>query len=434
MNEESLVEEISCLKKKLREKEDNLIGLRREKQILQEHGLSNAEIARYSRQMLLPEIGLKGQLRLKNASVLIVGAGGLGCPSALYLAGAGVGHIGIVDYDDIEITNLHRQLLFSSANVGMSKVNVAKESLSRLNDNIRISPFKTQLDSKNALEIIKQFDVVLDATDNVATRYLLNDACVITGKPLVSGSAIQFEGQLTVYNHQGPCYRCIFPKPPPPEAVNNCGDSGVLGAVVGTIGVMQALQALKIILDLPGVLSGRLLIFDGMDMIFRNLKLRSKNIDCAVCGLNAAINTLIDYEEFCGAKANDKNPNLDLLDQNDRITVDNYHKLSNVPPKSYLLVDVRSNEEFEMCHLEDSINIPLTNLHHTSSLDDLKTEMVKVGPSISQIFVICRRGNDSQKAVKILKNSISDPSIQVKDIIGGIHAWTHQIDPSFPIY
>ncbi|XP_016839633.1 adenylyltransferase and sulfurtransferase MOCS3 [Nasonia vitripennis] len=434
MSEESLLEEIASLKAKLREKEANLAKLRREKQILQSHGLNNAEIARYSRQILLPDIGVKGQVKLKNASVLIVGAGGLGCPSALYLAGAGVGHIGIVDYDDIEITNLHRQLLFSTLDIGTSKVGAAAESLQRLNDNIKITPYKLQIHSSNALEIVRQYDVILDATDNVATRYLLNDACVIAGKPLISGSALQFEGQLTVYNYSGPCYRCIFPKPPPPETVNNCGDSGVLGAVVGTIGVMQALQAVKIILNMPGILSGRLLMFDGMETTFRNLKLRQKNLECAVCGTNPTIHKLIDYEEFCGAKANDKNPNLKILNANERITVNEYKELSKISSKPYLLVDVRSQEEFEMCSLEDSINIPFTKIRSENSLATIKKELDKAGSEVSDIFVLCRRGNDSQKAVRILKDSLSNHDVQIKDIAGGIHAWTRNIDPEFPIY
>ncbi|XP_011494060.1 PREDICTED: adenylyltransferase and sulfurtransferase MOCS3 isoform X1 [Ceratosolen solmsi marchali] len=421
MDEQYLLKEIASLKEKLREKEDNLAKLRFEKQILQGHGLNNGEIARYSRQILLPEIGVKGQLKLKNSSVLVVGVGGLGCPSALYLAGSGVGHIGIVDYDDIEITNLQRQLLFSSLDIGKSKVIAAKEILERLNDNIKITPYKLQIQSSNALEIIQHYDVILDATDNVATRYLLNDACVISGKPLISGSALQFEGQLTVYNYAGPCYRCIFPKPPPPEAVNNCSDSGVLGAVVGTIGVMQALQTIKVILKLPGILSGRLLIFDGMDMTFKNLKLRSKNQDCEVCGRNPTIQTLIDYEEFCGSKANDKHQNLKILTANERISVNEYNELSHTPLKPFILIDIRSNQEYEMCHLKNSINIPFSTLSSKGCLDALKKEINKNETDISN-------------AVRALKNYFTNSDIQVKDIIGGLHAWSHDIDPEFPIY
>ncbi|XP_058790258.1 adenylyltransferase and sulfurtransferase MOCS3-like [Phymastichus coffea] len=434
MTEKLLLEEITSLKEKLREKENNLAELRREKQILQPHGLNNSEISRYSRQILLSEIGVSGQVKLKNSSVLIVGAGGLGCPSSLYLAGAGVGHIGILDYDDVEITNLHRQLLFTTLDIGTSKVDATASSLKRLNDNIKVTPYKLQINSKNALEIIKQYDVILDATDNVATRYLLNDACVISGKPLVCGSALQFEGQLTVYNHFGPCYRCIFAKPPPPETVSNCGDSGVLGAVVGTIGVLQALQAIKIILGMPGILAGKLLIFDGIDTIFRNLKLRSNNPDCAVCGSNPKIRSLIDYEEFCGAKANDKNPDLKILNTDERISINEYHELIKLSSKPYLLIDVRSNQEFQMCHLKDSINIPFTTISGKNGIDIVKKEIDNMDANLCDVFILCRRGNDSQKAVKILKKSFSNSNLKIKDIAGGIHAWTHNIDPNFPIY
>ncbi|XP_015112130.1 adenylyltransferase and sulfurtransferase MOCS3 [Diachasma alloeum] len=433
MSEEELIGEIRELKWLLREKEDNLAELRREQVIIQKNGLNNEEIARYSRQILMPEISVKGQVKIKNASVLIVGAGGLGCPSALYLAGAGVGHIGIVDYDDVEINNLHRQLLYTSDDIGIAKVHAAADHLQRLNGNLKVTPYKLQLDSTNVQNIVEQYDVVLDATDNVPTRYLLNDACIFAGKPLVSGSALKFEGQLTVYNHQGPCYRCIFPKPPPPETVTNCGDGGVLGAAVGTIGVLQALEAIKIILDMPGVLSGRMLLFDGQQSTFRNIRLRSRDPNCLVCGEDPQITELLDYEQFCGSKANDKNPNLKLLKNDERITVKEYETVKNV--HSHLLIDVRSREEFEICSLEGSVNIPYSEMQKNAGLERTKKIVDdKLQEDNSNVYIICRRGNDSQRAVDLLKTSLNHRSNRIKDIIGGIHAWTRELDSTFPIY
>ncbi|XP_043279425.1 adenylyltransferase and sulfurtransferase MOCS3 [Venturia canescens] len=433
MNEEQLVHEIVALRTKLREKESNLNELRREKQVVQNHGLNNEEISRYSRQILLPEISVSGQVKIKNASVLIVGAGGLGCPSALYLAGAGVGHIGIIDYDDIEINNLHRQLLYCESDIGLPKAEAAAAALTRLNSNVRVTPYKLQLDSSNALNIVKQYDIVLDATDNVPTRYLLNDACVLAEKPLVSGSALKLEGQLSVFNYKGPCYRCIFPKPPPPETVTNCGDGGILGAVVGTIGVLQAVETLKIILEVDlKILNGRLLLYDASEATFRNVRLRGKNPECAVCGKNPTIENLIDYEQFCRSKANDKNPSLKMLDNDERISVEEYNVIRKNSSKNHVLIDVRSPEEFEICRIEKSINVPFAATGKIEKWAETKSFLDE--NSIKDVYVLCRRGNDSQRAVKLLKSFIDDPTINVRDIIGGIHAWSRQIDPTFPIY
>ncbi|XP_076633964.1 ubiquitin-like activating enzyme 4 isoform X2 [Colletes latitarsis] len=375
MNEKELVVEITELHELLRAKEAQLAALRREKQIVQDCGLSNDEISRYSRQMFLSEVGVKGQLKIKNSAVLIVGAGGLGCPAALYLASAGIGHIGIIDYDDVEINNLHRQLLFTEINIGTPKVNAAAENLNRLNSNIKITPYKIQLDSSNALEIIKCYDVVLDATDNVATRYLLNDACVLSKKPLVSGSALRFEGHLTVFNHHGPCYRCIFPKPPPPETVTNCGDGGVFGPVVGTIGVLQAVEALKVLLNMPHILSGQLLLYDGLETKFRNINLRDKNVNCPVCGEHPTIQKLIDYEQFCGAKANDKDPKLTILKNEERISVEEYNATLKLGTKPHMLIDVRSPEEFQICRLKNSVNVPLNEINNNERIMLIKNKM-----------------------------------------------------------
>lgn len=383
----------------------------------------------------MPEIGIKGQIKLKNSAILIVGAGGLGCPAALYLASAGVGHIGIIDYDDIEINNLHRQLLYTESNIGISKANAAVETLNRLNSTIKVIPYKIQLDSNNALDIIKSYDVILDATDNVATRYLLNDACVLNNKPLVSGSALKFEGHLSVFNYNGPCYRCIFPKPPPPETVTNCGDGGVFGPAVGTIGILQALEALKIVLDLPCILSGQLLLFDGLETKFRNISLRAKNVNCVVCGDHPTIHKLIDYEQFCGAKANDKNPNLNLLKKEERISVEEYN-IMKVDAKAHILIDVRSAEEFEICHLKNSINIPLNDINNDEKINFIKNKIQEMQKQYDKttLYVICRRGNDSQKAVINLQTVFKESNLEIKDIIGGIHAWSKKIDCTIPIY
>lgn len=436
MNEQKLIDEIAELRELLRAKEAQLVALKREKQILQDYGLNNDEISRYSRQIFLPEIGVKGQLKLKNSAILIVGAGGLGCPAALYLASAGVGHIGIIDYDNVEINNLHRQLLYTETNIGTSKVNSASENLNCLNSNIKITPYKIQLDSTNALEIIKCYDVVLDATDNVATRYLLNDACVLNKKPLVSGSALRFEGHLSVFNYNGPCYRCVFPKPPPPETVTNCGDGGVFGPAVGTIGVLQALEALKIILNIPHVLSGQLLLFDGLETKFRNIKLRARNINCVACGEYPTIQELIDYEQFCGAKANDKEPKLNLLKTTERISVEEYNTILKLGTEVHMLIDVRIPEEYQICHLKNSVNIPLDEIYNNEAITLIKNkihEMQKEHNQIS-IYTICRRGNDSQKAAQRLQKIFSESALDIKDIIGGIHAWSKNIDHTFPVY
>lgn len=437
----TLQAEIEELKKQLHQKEKQLKLLEQNQQEdmvknSERTKLSNEEITRFSRQIIVPGVGVKGQLALKTSSVLIVGAGGLGCPSALYLAGAGVGHIGIIDYDQVELNNLHRQLLHSEARLGTPKVDSAVEALKRLNSGVQVTPYHIQLDSQNALDIVNKYDIVLDATDNVATRYLLNDACVKTEKPLVSGSALQFEGQLTVYNYEnGPCYRCLFPVPPPPETVTNCGDGGVLGAVPGVIGVLQALEAIKIILKIPGVLSQRLLLFDGSSGIFRNVRLRKRNPECHICGENPKITTLIDYEQFCGSRANDKGQKLQLLDARDRITPSEYQKFltEGVP---HILLDVRPPMEYEICHIDNAINIPLDTLNNETVLCNVKQliEAKRNQTSSFPVVVVCRRGNASQKGVIKLREHLEEEAVTIKDIIGGLHGWAHDVDSLFPVY
>lgn len=391
--------------------------------------LSNDDIARYSRQLILPDFGVSGQLALKNSSVLIVGMGGLGCPAGQYLASAGCGHLGLVDYDEVERSNLHRQTLHTVARCGMSKAESARIALLDVNPNCQITCYTRLLNRFNALHILESYDVVLDCTDNVATRYLLNDACVMLHKPLVSGSALKFDGQLTVYNYgaQGPCYRCIYPVPPPPEAVTNCGDGGVLGAVTGIIGSMQALEAIKIIVGIGDILAGRLLIFDGFSCQFRNIRIRSKRGNCHVCSSQPLITDLIDYELFCGMHANDKENPLQLLDPEQRLSVVDY--TTSVQSHKHLLFDVRQPAEFEICQLPASINVPLAQILDDSYLEQfaqqLETEELPV-------VVVCRRGNDSQIAVQHLHNRF--PELSIRDLKGGLHAWTANIDQDFPIY
>ncbi|EDW12346.1 adenylyltransferase and sulfurtransferase MOCS3 [Drosophila mojavensis] len=392
--------------------------------------LSNDDIARYSRQLILTDFGVSGQMKLKNSAVLIVGLGGLGCPAAQYLASAGCGNLGLVDYDEVEPSNLHRQTLHTVSRCGISKAESARIALLELNPHCRIICYSNLLNSFNAMQIIPAYDVILDCSDNVATRYLLNDACSILQKPLVSGSALKMDGQLTVYcyGENGPCYRCIYPVPPPPEAVTNCGDGGVLGAVTGTIGALQAMEAIKVIVGLGEVLAGRMLIFDGSSCQFRNIKIRGKRPNCHVCSSQPLITGLIDYELFCGMNANDKDNALQLLEPEQRINVLDYHKLA-TEKKSHLLLDVRPPAEFEICQLPDAVNVPLAQILDDSYVQRFAQQLEsKEYP----IFVVCRRGNDSQIAVQHMKTRFPDHSI--RDLEDGMHAWTKLVDQNFPIY
>lgn len=393
--------------------------------------LSCGEIERYSRQLILPNFGVRGQVKLKESSFLIVGLGGLGCPASQYLLAAGCGRLGLVDYDQVERSNFHRQTLHTESRVGYPKVDSAKAALLEINPQCQIDIYRILLNRENAIEILRKFDVILDCTDNVATRYLLNDACVITNRPLVSGSALQMDGQLTVYNYgvSGPCYRCLFPVPPSPETVTNCGDGGVLGAVTGVIGALQALEAIKVALKCSSseVLCGRLLLFNGCNCTYRNIRLRGKRADCHVCSSTPVITDLVDYEQFCGMGASDKNVHLNLLPQENRLTVQEYRdKIENEP---HILIDVRQHAEFEICHLPKSENVPLKNI-----LDDSFSNTRKESLSVlkTPIVFLCRRGNDSQIAVQHLLRTF--PELSIFDIKGGLYSWHFNVDKNFPIY
>uniref|UniRef100_A0A1A7XHZ0 Adenylyltransferase and sulfurtransferase MOCS3 n=1 Tax=Iconisemion striatum TaxID=60296 RepID=A0A1A7XHZ0_9TELE len=359
--------------------------------------LSNEDIMRYSRQLLLPELGVNGQLNLAKTSVLIVGCGGLGCPLAQYLAAAGIGRLGLLDYDEVELSNLHRQVLHGEENQGQAKALSAAGSVKRLNSTVECVPYQLQLSPENALQLIQQYDIVADCSDNVPTRYLVNDACVLSGKPLVSASALRLEGQLSVYNYQGgPCYRCLYPVPPPPETVTNCSDGGVLGVVPGVMGCFQALEVLKIASGQSSSCSQQLLMFDAQNLRFRSIRLRPKHADCAVCGDNPNVTRLIDYEAFCGSAASDKCRKLNLLSEEERRSE-----------------DIRLLQE---------------------RISQLKQQMA--GDGQPAVYVICKLGNDSQKAVQVLEKMSGSEveSIAVKDICGGLMAWAMNIDPKFPQY
>jgi sulfur-carrier protein adenylyltransferase/sulfurtransferase len=380
--------------------------------------LNNEEIARYSRHLILPEVGMEGQKKLKAAKVLCVGTGGLGSPLALYLAAAGVGTIGLVDFDVVDSSNLQRQIIHSTADIGRPKIDSAEEKLKGLNPFINIVKFETMLTSANALEIISQFDVIADGTDNFQTRYLVNDACVITGKPNAYGSIFRFEGQASVFaTKDGPCYRCLYPEPPPPGLVPSCAEGGVLGILPGLVGVIQATEAIKLILGVGEPLIGRLLLVDALNMSFRQLKLR-KNPDCPVCGTNPTVTELIDYDQFCGilpAAAVEETMNNGIP----QISVIDFKRKRDAGEDIYLL-DVREPHEFQIANLGG----------HLIPLGDLPARVNELDKN-REIVVHCKMGGRSQKAAELLKQAGFN---KIQNLAGGITAWSEQVDPSVPKY
>ncbi|MBV8517281.1 MAG: molybdopterin-synthase adenylyltransferase MoeB [Acidobacteria bacterium] len=355
---------------------------------------------RYARQIALPEFGEAGQEKLRAASVLIVGAGGLGSPAATYLAAAGVGTIGLVDFDNVDATNLHRQILYGTSDVGRPKLEAARARLSDLNDEVRIVTHSARLTSENALEILRAYDVVLDGTDNFATRYLVNDACVLLNKPNVYGSVFRFEGQVSVFaTNDGPCYRCLYPEPPPPHLVPNCAEGGVLGVLPGIIGTFQATEAIKVIAGIGTTLAGRLLLFDALRMTFRVLKVAKR------CDAHAAITRLIDYEEFCSPvhETTDITP----AELSERIARGD----------ALVLVDVREPHEWNAGHLASAQHIPLGQLQRR--IDEI--------PRDAEIVMICRSGGRSAHAQQFLQASGYS---KVKNLVGGMSRWSREIDPS----
>src|SRR5262245_53673498 len=378
--------------------------------------LTPAEIRHYSRHLIMPEVGSAGQRRLKAARVLTIGAGGLGSPLGLYLAAAGVGTLGVVDFDVVDESNLHRQVLFGRSSVGRPKIQAAVERLRDVNPHIRIVPHETRLDSSNALELFRGYDIVVDGTDNFPTRYLVNDACVLLGKPNVYGSIFRFEGQASVfYAKKGPCYRCLYPEPPPPGLVPSCAEGGVLGVLPGVIGVIQAIETVKLILGKGDSLIGRLMLFDALRMQFRELKLR-KNPDCPVCGANPTIHELIDYQEFCG------------VGHQPEVQVGSEYEITPLELKSkmdrgdeFVLVDVREPEEYAIARIPGSRLIPLSTV----------PERINELSSADDIVVHCRSGVRSAKAVDFMKQA---GYRRVRNLVGGILRWSDDVDPTVPKY
>ncbi|KIK94220.1 hypothetical protein PAXRUDRAFT_828213 [Paxillus rubicundulus Ve08.2h10] len=387
------------------------------------------EYPRYGRQMILDNFGLEGQLKLQRASVAVVGAGGLGCPALQYLAAAGVGRIGIIDHDRVELSNIQRQVLHNEQTLGMYKALSASAAIEKINSRIRVEPMTEAIHSSNAVSLLQSYDIILDCTDNVPTRYLLSDTAVRLSRPLVSGAAQKYEGQLCIYNlgESGPCYRCIFPKPPAAETSGTCEETGILGAVTGIIGTMQALETIKILTNLHDG-KASLLLFSAISMPpFRTIKLRERKPTCAACGEGQRIGAVqeVDYVGFCGGPRPDwYTRGLAAGQRGDRITVQELQKILKLQEQCMLL-DVRPKIEFGICHLPGSQSIPLPQL-----LADPASWL----PSshAPKIFVVCRLGNDSQLAAKALRES--DPSLDVKDVIGGLKAWSQDVDPQFPVY
>jgi len=378
--------------------------------------LSNEEIRRYARHLIMPEVGLEGQKKLKAARVLAVGTGGLGSPLAVYLAAAGVGTIGLVDFDVVDDSNLHRQILFGTSDVGKPKLAAALRRLKDLNPNVEVVPFEERLTSDNALEIVRDFDIVADGTDNFPTRYLVNDACVLTGKPNVYASIFRFEGQASVFwARKGPCYRCLYDEPPPPGVVPSCAEGGVLGILPGLLGVIQATETIKLILGTGDPLIGRLLLVDALSMKFRELKLR-KNPECIVCGPNPTVTRLIDYEAFCGIEAAATAGGGGVPE----VSVEELAEMRR-RGDDFVLVDVREPHEVAICELPGSVKIPLgalaENLHRLSAAD--------------HIVVHCRSGSRSAKAVALLQQA---GFRKARNLAGGILAWADRIDPRVPKY
>jgi len=375
--------------------------------------LSHEEILRYSRHLILPDVGVEGQKKLKAARVLLVGAGGLGSPAALYLAAAGVGTLGLVDFDVVDKTNLQRQILHGTSAVGTPKLESARARIQDLNPNVQVETFETRLTSENALDIIREFDVVADGTDNFPTRYLVNDACVLLGKPNVYGSIFRFEGQASVfYAKEGPCYRCLYAEPPPAGLVPSCAEGGVLGVLPGIIGSIQAMETIKLIVGAGEPLIGRLLLFDALKLQFRELKLE-KDPDCPVCGRNPTVTELIDYEAFCGIGAE---PVYDGAD----VTADEVQDELDAG-KELVLLDVRDPHEYEITHIDGAKFIPLGEL--PARLDELDDH--------ADVVTYCHHGARSLKALEILKAA---GFAKVRSLRGGIDAWAVNVEREMPRY
>ncbi|MFM8655238.1 MAG: molybdopterin-synthase adenylyltransferase MoeB [Verrucomicrobiota bacterium] len=381
--------------------------------------LGPPEMRRYARHLIMPEVTVEGQRKLKAARVLAIGTGGLGSPLLAYLAAAGVGRLGIVDFDRVDESNLQRQIIHRQTTIGHPKVESAKRTILEINPHIEVETHEVALRSDNALELFRPYDVIVDGTDNFPTRYLVNDACALLGKPNVYGSIFRFEGQCTVFwADQGPCYRCLYPEPPPPGSVPSCAEGGVLGILPGVIGVLQAIETVKLILGIGDVLIGRLLLFDALKMRFREMKLR-KNPECPMCGKHRTITGLIDYEQFCGAPAREgpvhqeapKVPEITCVDLKKKIDA----------KKPFVLIDVREPHEFQISRIPGSTLIPL---------GDVPKRWQEI-PSDKEIVIHCKAGIRSAKALLFLQQQGYKNLVNLK---GGIDAWAEEVDPSLPRY
>ena len=377
--------------------------------------LTDEEISRYSRHLILPEVGVEGQLKLKKARVLLIGTGGLGAPLGMYLAAAGVGTLGLVDFDNVDASNLQRQIIHGTRDVGRPKIASAKDRLLDINPNVNIETYETRLTSQNALEIIKQYDIVVDGTDNFPTRYLVNDACVLLGKPNVYGSIFRFEGQASVFwAEKGACYRCLYPEPPPPGLVPSCAEGGVLGVLPGIIGSIQANETIKLILDGGEPLINRLLLFDAWKLRFRELKLH-KNPQCPICGENKSIHQLIDYEVFCGLGPSSSEVKIE------EITATELKRQIDLG-KNIQIIDVRDSNEYFIARIPNSKLIPLSQIVERSK---------EIDPNLTAVLH-CKGGIRSTKAINALKESgFAGTLVNLK---GGILAWSNEVDPSVPKY
>lgn len=380
--------------------------------------LTNAEILRYSRHLLIPEVGLEGQQKLKAAAVLLIGTGGLGSPLALYLAAAGVGRIGLVDYDVVDYSNLQRQVIHGTSSLGVLKVESARQRMLDVNPDIEVEVYNEPFTSANAMRIAANYDILVDGSDNFPTRYLVNDVSVLLGKANVYGSIFRFDGQVSVFDaKRGPCYRCLFPEPPPPGLVPSCAEGGVLGVLPGTIGTLQATEALKLILGIGEPLIGRLLLYNALDMSFDFVNLR-KNHRCKTCGPEPEVTELIDYEAFCGVPGHDHEDgsvgggyDIEAVDLAKRLKQGNHLRL----------LDVREPHELQISHLDNATLIPLGQL--AARLSELDTA--------EEIVVFCKAGTRSSRALELM---VSAGFRKIKNLKGGINAWARQVDPSMPIY
>jgi adenylyltransferase/sulfurtransferase len=382
--------------------------------------LSNDEIRRYSRHLILPDIGVDGQKRLKAARVLLIGAGGLGAPVAMYLAAAGVGTIGLVDFDVVDISNLQRQIIHGESTIGLAKLHSAAARIADINPHVTLRPYQFALDSGNALDIVRDYDLVIDGTDNFPTRYLVNDACVLLGKPNVYGSIYRFEGQASVFwAAHGPCYRCLYPEPPPPGLVPSCAEGGVLGVLPGMIGVIQATEAVKLITGQGEPLVGRLLTYDALEMRYREMKLR-RDPNCPICGKQPSIHALIDYDAFCGVKPHEPAPagdvaEIDVFELQARIA-------AGLGKTRTLLLDVREPNEWQIAHLDAARLMP----------KDTVAQYLDEFAAYDEILVHCKTGGRSADVARFLTRDVGLKN--VKNVRGGIIAWAREIDQNMPVY